>query len=109
MINNAAMAHDVLKHLKAHTDQIVSLKAKYDNVIQFFFTDLPATADHSTYFLSNKLVAERLDPLLVTRHTELFQYFWYKVHQSTPPYKEIWMTTAYLTDQHLFLLELSFE
>lgn len=103
------MAHDILKHLEVHPDQIVLVKAKYDNVIQFFFNDLPLTDDLSPYFPSDKLVAERLAPDFVTKHAELLRSLWYKVHRDIPPYKEVWLTSAYLTEQQLFLLELSFE
>lgn len=109
MASNSDSIVNVLAYLYLHKEDIRSLNTRYDNVIQLFFKDTVKVFDADVYFPDNKLIVNRMSDEFCTKNGNLLEKFWALAGNETISYHEVWITTAHLTERHVYLLEISFE
>lgn len=101
--------YDILKRIEEHPELIMKIKSPYKNVVQVFIPDTTKVEHANFYFPAHKLMVNRLPKSFTKLHPNLFSDYWEATGKSQPSYTDIWATTAHLSEENAYLIELSFE
>ena len=109
MSSNSDSIFNLLSYLKRHPKECFNLTANCANVVQIFVSDHVRVADADIYLPDNKLSVNRLDDDFVAQHGELLDYYAQFLKDDRQHFKEVWATTAHLTQKQSYFIELSYE
>lgn len=110
MTKHSATIFDLLTYIYRNPNKVVFSKTNYCNVIQIFIPkNFDFQIDYQRYFQCNMLDSWCLYPTAQQKHQQLLENLWHKVTKASLKYNEIWLTTAYLTKQETYFIEISYE
>lgn len=102
---------EILHFIMTHRDDIVREPRKYVNMLTFAFDQqLFPYADYPDYFVPMRLHVYRLPREFVKKQKKMLDALYQETLSPTERgYQDVWMTTSWLKDQHLLMVELSYE
>lgn len=109
MASNSDSIYNVLTFIHRHQDQVRFIQQRNSNVITVGVPDSVPVANQELYFPIGHLLVNLMDEDFLAKNGELLNDFFERTHTSKVDYREVWITTSYLPDEHLYLVELSFE
>lgn len=109
MASNSDSLYNILAYFKRHPNKVVKLQKRYNNVVRLYFADDYPVADAAMYFPHDRLESYRLTTDFVSENGELLDYYFTQAGHKLRGYHEVWATTAHLANQHVYLIDLSYE
>ncbi|MBT9670895.1 hypothetical protein GPK34_02430 [Secundilactobacillus kimchicus] len=109
MASNSDSIYNVLTYIKRHPDRVTFKPLEYGNVVTMGIDDQVPVANQDLYFPVNRLSVNLMTDDFVGEYSSLLDYFFNMTQNTRPGYHEVWITTSHIVDQHLFLVEISFE
>jgi len=66
-------------------------------------------ANADIYFPENNLLVNRMGDDFLAKNGDLLETFFERTNSSKLDYQQVWITTGYVTSEHTYLVEMSFE
>lgn len=109
MATNSDSIYYVLSKLKRHPNLITYQTPQFDNAVRFSFPDDVKISDAQEYFPDQRILNSLLSQEFLAKNGDLLDYYFQKTEAANPDYKQVWLMTSHLTDQGVYVMELSFE
>ncbi|KRO07530.1 MULTISPECIES: hypothetical protein [Lactiplantibacillus] len=107
--SNSDSIYNVMFYIAHHPAEITFTTPGYTNVVRMSIPDQIKVANPEIYFPNNKLLVNRFQDDFVAKNGNLLDFFFDYTEKKVPNYHEVWVSTAHLSDKHIYFLELSFE
>ena len=109
MASNSDSIYNVLTYIHRHQRRVDFIQQRNSNVVTVSVPDDVPVANVDLYFPVGHLVVNRMSEDFLAMHGDLLNDFFDRTRSTKPSYREVWITTGYVRDEHAYLVELSFE
>ncbi|MCH5464688.1 hypothetical protein [Levilactobacillus tujiorum] len=109
MASNSDSIYNVLSYIHRHQDKVKFIPQPNSNVVTVGVPDTVPVANADIYFPENHLLVNRMGDDFLAKNGDLLEDFFARTHSSKLDYQEVWITTGYVTKEHTYLVEMSFE
>ncbi|WP_412989916.1 hypothetical protein ACLJJ6_02740 [Pediococcus siamensis] len=109
MATNSDSLYNVLSQIQKHPERAEINTLGYTNVVQLKMSDSLPVANPEIYFPDETLLVDRLSDEFVIKYNVLLDYFNSLTKKPMKSYHEVWVTTAHILEQKVYMLELTYE
>ncbi|HIW71526.1 MAG TPA: hypothetical protein H9875_02760 [Candidatus Levilactobacillus faecigallinarum] len=109
MASNSDSIYNVLTYIHRHIQRVSFIQQRNSNLVTVSVPDTVPVANVDLYFPTGHLVVNRMSDDFLAMHGDLLNDFFERTHSSKTDYRNVWITTGHVADQHAYLVEISFE